>query len=74
MPELPEVETIARYLKRKIVGREITKVEVLSAKQFPQAPSLVEGAKIRKINRFGKMLVFILDQKKAILIHLKLTC
>ena len=34
MPELPEVETIVRELKRKIIGKKIKSIEIKSAKSL----------------------------------------
>ena len=46
MPELPEVETIKRYLNKAISGKRIVNIEILSKKQFPHNPKEVIGAKI----------------------------
>jgi len=73
MPELPEVETIKRFLAPRLKGKKISRVKILSAKQFPQRPDLLVGRKIKKIKRYGKMLLFVLDQQLAMLFHLKLT-
>ena len=40
MPELPEVETIARELKKKIIGLKITDVWADREKPFRQAGGL----------------------------------
>ncbi|MDP2927000.1 MAG: DNA-formamidopyrimidine glycosylase [bacterium] len=73
MPELPEVETIKRYLQRAIVGKTIIGVEILSKKQFPDNPKEVIGVKIISIARRGKNLIINLSNNKSLLIHLKLT-
>ena len=65
MPELPEVETVARGLRRLIVGKNIVKVSHDNAKSFPN--SLVEvnnfmvGANIGGVRRRAKVIIIDLD-------------
>lgn len=73
MPELPEVETIRKELTEAIVGLKITDIEVRLAKQFKGDKKDVVGAKIVKILRRGKVLVFKLSNGKNLVVHLKLT-
>lgn len=73
MPELPEVETICRYLEPDIIGKIIKKVTILEKKQFTGKKDDILGQKIISINRFGKVIVISLNNKKYINIHLKLT-
>lgn len=73
MPELPEVETIRRFLEKAIVGEKIVEIKVLSKKQFPQEPKLVIGAKITGIERRGKNLFINLDNFKTLWVHLKMS-
>lgn len=73
MPELPEVETIKRYLEKVIVGKKITAVEVLSKKQFLGKAKDIIGAKIIGLERRAKYLIVKLSNRKNLLIHLKLT-
>lgn len=73
MPELPEVETIRQELTEAIVGLKITDIEVRLAKQFKGEKKDVVGAKIVKILRRGKVLVFKLSNGKNLVVHLKLT-
>ena len=73
MPELPEVETIRRQLEKAILNKKIAKVEVLSQKQFPQNPKLVEGEKILAVERRAKLLIFRLTHGKNLIAHLKLS-
>ncbi|MCS7093044.1 MAG: bifunctional DNA-formamidopyrimidine glycosylase/DNA-(apurinic or apyrimidinic site) lyase [Patescibacteria group bacterium] len=61
MPELPEVETIRRCLKRKIVSKVIEDIEVLSKKNFIGDKREIFGLKITSISRYGKVLVFGLN-------------
>ncbi len=73
MPELPEVETIRRSLSASIVGKKITDIQVLLAKQFQGKKEDVLGAKIIRIERRGKILKISLSNEKNLLIHFKLT-
>ncbi len=73
MPELPEVETIKRYLEKVIVNRKIIGIKVLSEKQFLGKAKDIIGAKVTGLERRAKYLILNLDNKKALLIHLKLT-
>ena len=78
MPELPEVETIARQLRaRAVEGREILAVKVgwartvepLSADAFSRQ---ICGTTIDRISRVGKWLMFSLSSGKTIMIHLRM--
>ena len=71
MPELPEVETIRRYLAQVLPGKTIRQVQVLAEKQLADPEKLV-GRKIVRLERQGKQLAFILD-RGILLVHLKLT-
>jgi len=78
MPELPEVETVRRELRERILGKTIEKV-------FVNAPRLlrgisresfsaqVPGSSITDVKRAGKMLILELSGGKAITVHLKMT-
>lgn len=77
MPELPEVETIKRQLKKVIIGKKIAAIKIKLAK-FVNLPEdqfrrFVKGAIIKNIWRRAKILIFELDNGWSILIHLKLT-
>src|SRR4030042_1345670 len=73
MPELPEVETIKRSLQKSVVGKKITGVEILLAKQFQGKKEDVVGEKITSIDRRGKILKISLSNGKNLLIHFKLS-
>ena len=79
MPELPEVETTVRDLKRKVLGRTFLNVWC-DAKKLIKRPRTFEefkkeilGRKIISIKRKGKNILIYLDKKRALLIHQKLT-
>ncbi len=77
MPELPEVETIKKQLNAKIKGKEIGQIKVRLEKlvKYPlkKFKKLVIGAKIEKINRQAKLIIFELSNDYCLIIHLKLT-
>lgn len=77
MPELPEIETIVRGAKKRLIGKKIRSVEV-------RVPKIVNflvaefkkgsiGAGIKGVRRFAKIIVIGLSNGNSILIHLKLT-
>jgi DNA-formamidopyrimidine glycosylase len=76
MPELPEVETVRRTLEGQIIGKKITNIEIYydkilentSVEKFKK--SLI-GQTFRKIDRYGKYLLFILDDY-TIISHLRM--
>jgi formamidopyrimidine-DNA glycosylase len=73
MPELPEVETIKRKLKPDLVEKVISEVEILSPKNFVGNKNEVIGSKIISVDRYGKVLVFALSNKKFLNVHFKLS-
>jgi formamidopyrimidine-DNA glycosylase len=74
MPELPEVETTVRKLRRKVSGRRIKQFKASWPRQI--SPSIagvrraVVGRKIEKLSRRGKYVVFHLDDGSSLLVHL----
>ncbi|MFC1662866.1 DNA-formamidopyrimidine glycosylase [Patescibacteria group bacterium] len=77
MPELPEVETVVRDLRRRLVGRKFKRVKInlpkianLSSSKFNK---IVNGKKIMSINRRAKIVIFQLNNNWRVLIHLKMT-
>lgn len=83
MPELPEVETIARFLRQGkedipgILGRKVAAVQVLWERTVAE-PEVADfkrqlsGQEIQQINRRGKFLVISLTQD-TLLIHLRMS-
>jgi len=74
MPELPEVETIARKLRRTIAGKRIAGV-FLSGKTLRRPmpgdlAALLQGRTIRSIHRRGKYLILEMKPHAFWLIHL----
>lgn len=78
MPELPEVETIKRDLKEKVVGKTIKEIEIV-APQLVKKPTLQQfilglvGETITILERRGKYLLFSLASGKILVIHLRMT-
>ena len=66
MPELPEVETIARRLDQRLAGDTVESVWIGSKKQPLKSPagmiaSTLEGKRIVRVHRAGKHIVFDLE-------------
>jgi formamidopyrimidine-DNA glycosylase len=78
MPELPEVETVARQLEPELEGRRIAELEVLDARWSRPVPpeelgSAVSGATIEGLGRRGKYLLLGLDGARTLIMHLRMT-
>jgi len=78
MPELPEVEVIARGLQRLIGQSIIQEVEVLWPRSVarPEVPAFIQGLAGRRIidvRRRGKFILFSLDDGRSLLAHLRMT-
>ena len=83
MPELPEVETIARALREggrdgeAIIGRQISSTQVLWARTLaePDVPTFearIQGQQVQAVGRRGKYLVIQLSPD-FLLIHLRMS-
>lgn len=85
MPELPEVETVARGLQTLIAGRQIVSVS-LGKTDFIDDPAVIEkelpGRSILAVERYGKFLLMRLSgtsenlptgDESALLVHLGMT-
>jgi formamidopyrimidine-DNA glycosylase len=80
MPELPEVETIVRGLRPRVVGRRIENAEFLWARTCAGDPEKtirnLRGQRIAGLRRWGKYLVFDLDRDdktSVLVVHLRMT-
>jgi len=67
MPELPEVETIARGLAKRVTGDVIESVWIGRKKEPLKSPaaqmaSILEQSRITQVHRMGKHIVFELDR------------
>lgn len=72
MPELPEVETIRKELRTKILNKKIVKVEVLEKKMFLGDAKKILNKKIVDVARRAKVLKIIFENGYVILVHFKL--
>lgn len=77
MPELPEVETIARGLRPRVVGRRVERARAGALLRSRPAPALLArglaGRRIAGLRRRGKYLLFALDDGRALMVHLGMT-
>ncbi len=80
MPELPEVETVRRGVEPAVTGRTVRAVRFT-----PQGERLLQGIsptefsdyligrRFEALNRRGKYLVFVLDDGRFLIAHLRMT-
>ncbi len=62
MPELPEAETIARTLARRIEGRRIAGADLYSARAAPEGLPETAGRMVKRVRRYGKQILWELDR------------
>jgi formamidopyrimidine-DNA glycosylase len=73
MPELPEVEALAEFLRERAVGRQISRIEVsaISAlKTYDPPLGAAAGLEVTGAARHGKFLDVILDGSLHLVTHL----
>jgi formamidopyrimidine-DNA glycosylase len=77
MPELPEVETIVRALRHEIVGRRITDFDSRwrshVSPRFELVRRALRGRRVLALERRAKLIVFHLDDGRALLVHLRMS-
>lgn len=77
MPELPEVETVARGLSPVLVGVRLTRVEARRPDlRYPLPVDFVQhltGARVTGLTRRAKYLLAPLDRGRTLLMHLGMT-
>lgn len=77
MPELPEVETVVRALRRTITGQTITGVDINNDDRiFPgknEFKALLSGRKFEGVRRRGKNILIDLSGGYTLWVHLKMT-
>lgn len=73
MPELPEVETVRRYLDRHLPGKTIASIDVLNSRNFVGNSVALVGKSIQSTGRLGKVLNLLLDDGTYLNIHLKMS-
>ena len=70
MPELPEVETVARGLHKRVAGDRIESVWIGAKREPLKSPAaaiaaVLEGARVDQVRRVGKHIVFDLSKRKG---------
>ena len=77
MPELPEVETIARTLEPAVRGRVITGIELLYRPLLRRGGrkglDALRGRRVLAVRRRGKMLIIEFEGARTLVFHLKMT-
>ena len=78
MPELPEVELVARSLDRLVKNRTIIAAELLRERLAPENPPedfafRLRDAMINFVHRRGKHILFDLDNKNTLITHLRMS-
>lgn len=77
MPELPEVETIARDLQPRLVGRRVTGLDVSHADVIDGDPDdfarTVVGPHVVEVGRRGKNVVIRLEDRSRVVVNLGMT-
>lgn len=77
MPELPEVETVARDLRAAVVGRRFEAVDLIRADVVRTEPELLRamlvGQSVVSVDRRGKFILLGLDGGDELMVHLGMT-
>jgi len=75
MPELPEVETIARRIQQSpfIIGQTIQDLQAHTSQASPLDAKSIIGCQIKSVSRRGKQILFTLDNEHTLVVHLMLT-
>lgn len=79
MPELPEVETTVRALRRAVLGKKIKSANSETHQLFENKSildainTLLTGDIIKSIDRHGKYLIFDLQSGRTLVAHMKMT-
>lgn len=78
MPEMPEVEIVARALHQAVSGRRIVSAELLRPRLAPFAAperfaETLRGGRIDSVGRRGKNILFDLDNGRTLLTHLRMS-
>ncbi len=78
MPELPEVELVARALNGLITKRRIVAAEILRARLLPNSTPeefsvQLRGARVESVRRRGKHILIQLDNGFVLVVHLRMS-
>ena len=71
MPELPEVETLCRQLRKTIVGKTLLKTVTLDNK-LPDYSELIDQ-RVISVHRRGKNIILTFDDGQVLAVHLRMT-
>jgi formamidopyrimidine-DNA glycosylase len=78
MPELPEVELVAKSLDKLVKGRRIFTAELLRERLAPENPpedfaAKLKEATITRVHRRGKHVLFDLTNNQTLIAHLRMS-
>src|SRR3954452_25474278 len=78
MPELPEVELVARALERAVSGARFESAKLLRAGLAPDTTPRefarrLRGARVAGVGRRGKHILTTLDNGETLVTHLRMT-
>ena len=78
MPELPEVELVARSLDKLVSKRRIVAAKLLRERLVPESSphefaARLKNSNIEFVTRRGKHILFYLDSSQVLLTHLRMT-
>ncbi len=72
MPEFPEVHTVIETLKEFTLGKTVTSVDVLRAKNVEGNLNDLINCKIESFEQIGKFIIFHFSNKKILISHLRM--
>ena len=72
MPELPEVETIARAIRARVTSAQVARVRAVDHPHWVEARG-AQGATVQAVRRLGKHLLLDLDAAWTLDVHLGMT-
>lgn len=77
MPELPEVENIANFLKKHILNKKISSVSISLSKivknSSPAFRNHLKNSRVVNVFRIGKFIIIELSNNYDLIIHLKMS-
>ena len=73
MPELPEVEIMARNLHRWMAGRRVLQIDVLDEKFDGGVIRRAEGGEVLRVYRRAKYAVIVFLDRQVLVLHYRMT-
>jgi formamidopyrimidine-DNA glycosylase len=73
MPELPEVETVARQLAPRVEGRVVRSVRIFDPLLRHGPQPRPHGRRVTRVRRVGKQVLFEFDNGLCLAVHLRMT-